>query len=230
MRKNLLWILGAALGGILAAKLVLRRMENPAEDLLRTWRNLWKRELSTEDAAVRAELVRRHHALLYARRTRVQHPSARRLLEARILPAAALYLSLLDEGMEPTAAVAEVQRELEAWFAPQVQIVQAGGKTPLAYPMLRLFLPSMVRMNDGGKAQPTEWLELSSGQIAFNVRECFYLNTLTKLGMPELVPVFCALDDQLLQNYSPQVAWARTQTLAQGGRVCDFRFRRVAGR
>lgn len=227
MKKNFLWILGAALGGVLAAKLVLRRMENPAEDILRTWQNLWKHELSAEDAAVRAELVRRHHALLYARRARVQHPSSRRLLEGRILPVAALYLSLLDEGMEGPAAVAEVQRELAVWFAPQVRIVQAGGKTPLAYPMLRWSMPSVVRVDDGGKIQPAEWLELSSEQIAFNVRECFCVNMLAKLGMPELAPVFCALDDQLLQDYSPQVAWERTQTLARGGDVCDFRFRRV---
>jgi predicted ArsR family transcriptional regulator len=56
--------------------------------------------------------------------------------------------------------------------------------------------------------------------------DCFYLNTLTQLGAPELTPVLCAVDDILYEGVSPELTWRRTTLLSTGGERCDFRFER----
>jgi hypothetical protein len=50
---------------------------------------------------------------------------------------------------------------------------------------------------------------------------------LTEYGFPELTPHFCRLDDVLAAEAAPSVRFERTQTLARGGTLCDFRYARV---
>jgi hypothetical protein len=73
------------------------------------------------------------------------------------------------------------------------------------------------------------WIENSAELVAFDIHRCFYLDVLTAYDAPELTPLYCHLDDLLVENVSPYMRWARTQTLGRGGVCCDFRYRRVRG-
>jgi hypothetical protein len=46
---------------------------------------------------------------------------------------------------------------------------------------------------------------------------------LKKYGAPELLPLFCELDD-LVYGGIPNIRWDRTKTIGRGGGVCDFCF------
>ena len=74
----------------------------------------------------------------------------------------------------------------------------------------------------------TEWIEDSDQRIAFNIHRCFYLNTLTTYGAPELTRFFCQMDDVVYEALPPSIRWERTGTLARGYAVCDFCYRHVA--
>jgi hypothetical protein len=73
-----------------------------------------------------------------------------------------------------------------------------------------------------------EWVEDSDQCIAYDARECFYLNVLTFYGAPELTAHLCAIDD-LLYGDLRGISWERTKTLGRGDDRCDFRFCRVSG-
>lgn len=64
-------------------------------------------------------------------------------------------------------------------------------------------------------------------RIAFNLHSCFYRETLTAYGAPELTASFCRLDDVMYEEASPYMSWDRTMTLGQGGTHCDFCFTHV---
>jgi len=66
-------------------------------------------------------------------------------------------------------------------------------------------------------------VEDSDRSIAYDIRECFYLNLLTAYGAPELTAHFCRGDDMQFGNI-PGVAWERTKTLGRGDDRCNFRF------
>jgi hypothetical protein len=73
----------------------------------------------------------------------------------------------------------------------------------------------------------TEWVEVSSQAVAFNLHRCFYVDVLTEYGAAELTPFYCRLDDLIYEDVSPHVRWDRTKTLGRGDDCCDFRFTRV---
>lgn len=61
-----------------------------------------------------------------------------------------------------------------------------------------------------------------SGHIKFDMEVCPYYQACQDLDCPELAPVFCATDDVCYGNMHPRLFWNRTQTIARGGKVCDF--------
>lgn len=71
-----------------------------------------------------------------------------------------------------------------------------------------------------------DYLEKSDDRIAFDIKRCFYLNTLIRYGVPELTTVFCAADEAMAELFPPSVCFQRTQTLGRGGSCCDFRYYR----
>jgi predicted RNase H-like nuclease len=63
----------------------------------------------------------------------------------------------------------------------------------------------------------------------FNVTRCRYAELYRALGIPELGAVLsCNRDWALIQGFNPEVELTRTQTIMQGARFCDFRYRRQA--
>ena len=57
-----------------------------------------------------------------------------------------------------------------------------------------------------------------------SINGCVYFETLSAYGAPELGTIFCALDNFVFDEVSPYIRWERTQTIARGGELCDFRF------
>ena len=60
--------------------------------------------------------------------------------------------------------------------------------------------------------------------IAFDITRCYYLNTLTALGAPELTASFCASADVMAEHFPPAIRFGRPRTLGSGDAVCDFQY------
>lgn len=60
--------------------------------------------------------------------------------------------------------------------------------------------------------------------LGFDVHRCRFAHIVRKLDRPYLAPLFCAADSVFFERPEAPVRLVRTQTIAQGGTCCDFRF------
>jgi len=176
-------------------------------------------------AALLAARVQACYDELYARRPRFHLPSLRQHLEANILPGLALYQALREENDDQESVMAEVDRVFTAWVehSDQHKLMRIMGRLSDPFAMLRIGNRLVLKMSYPPEGWTVEWVEDSDRCIAYDIRECFYLNVLTAYGAPELTAHFCRGDDVQFGNI-PGVAWERTKTLGRGDDRCNFRF------
>ena len=179
-------------------------------------------------ATLLAARVQARYDELYAHRPRFHHPALRQHLEEGVLPALALYQTLREEGDDQEAALAEIDRILAASVeqSGRRQLVQVMGRLPDPFAILRIANRLAMKHRYPPEGWTFEWVEDSDQRIAYDARECFYVNVLTFYGAPELTVHLCAIDD-LLYGDLPGIAWERTKTLSRGDDRCNFQFRRT---
>lgn len=224
--KSRIWFTGAVAAGIGLAVWYKRRADEVPG------LNAWSAQMDVDytlpkAVELRAEIRRRHAGLLKD----CPIPANKKLrthLQGNILPGLALYQTLLaDTAGDPSAALAEVDRLFRAATLRKSRLITAPFQ-PLAdpFPLFRLAFHRMIQ------AYPPEgweytWLQDDSERIAFNYSRCFYLDTLTALGAPELTPSFCKTDEAMAECFPAGVRFAREHTLARGDELCDFQYIRV---
>jgi len=178
--------------------------------------DIWQRALAEEmdEASARRllMLVQARYDELYSTRTRFSHSALRMHLEDNILPGLALYQVLRGEGQSEEAALKSVERLFEAAMEPRRRQTAMIGRLPIFYHLTRGSTRWIMDRNFPAEGWDTEWVEVSSKVVAFDIRRCFYLDTLTAYDAPELTPVFCNLDDFMY---------------GRGDDCCDFRFYRA---
>lgn len=82
-----------------------------------------------------------------------------------------------------------------------------------------------------GGALEIEELERTPDVWAFNVTRCRYAELYRELGLEELGGLLsCNRDAALVEGFSEDIAFERTQTIMQGASHCDFRYRRRPGK
>lgn len=219
-----LWIGAGLTAGLAAARVVARRGEVvPA---------LYER------AAIERLLIERHGRIqggkllaeaehIYTTLAQAEEKPAHRALQAHlyqnILTGLALYRAQLEAGINP----AQAQEAVAAWITAIVQPMrrQVAGLTSLpgGFTLLRMLTPLVMRSSYPTEGWAMEHAQYTRDEIAFDLTSCYYLDTLTRLGAPELTPLYCAGDD-LVYGALAKVAWGRSKTLARGGDCCDFRW------
>jgi hypothetical protein len=71
-----------------------------------------------------------------------------------------------------------------------------------------------------------EFLQQAPDAMEFNVTGCRYADFFRALGEPELGAVLlCEADNHMVEVGSPEVEMTRTQTIMNGAKYCDFRYR-----
>ena len=95
---------------------------------------------------------------------------------------------------------------------------------PGPFAVFRGMVLRVVRLGFPREGWDIEPAEDREDCIAFNIRRCIYLDSLTSYGAPELTPVYCAGDDKLFGALPPSITWERTMTLGRGHDYCDFRW------
>ena len=154
----------------------------------------------------------------------VRSRALRSHLERSIFPLLALYQSLLEAGFTREESLDACQKLFFQTLEKQRKQQEILGKLPFAYSLYRWLVKPFMQIGFPDEGFEVEWVEHSREQIAFNMRGCFYLNTLAQYGASELTPIFCNADDFIYKASSPHIKWQRTQTLAKGGTHCDFRY------
>ena len=67
-------------------------------------------------------------------------------------------------------------------------------------------------------------LRFEDNTLHFTVQSCRFVDLGHQLGISELIPFFCAVDQHFFGTILPEVSFSRKTTLAQGGPHCPFVF------
>ena len=141
-----------------------------------------------------------------------------------ILPILVLYLVLKEDHSSPQNVLELTRKVTDEMYSIGRKRMAFLGRFSFFYRLIQKLTPQMMKSAFPKEGWDIEWLEVSSKRVAFNMHACFYLDSLTKYGAPELTPVFCGLDDLIYDGVSPHLRWQRTMTLGRGDAYCDFRF------
>jgi hypothetical protein len=144
-------------------------------------------------------------------------------LREQILPGLAIYQVLRAEGQSQEAALAAFDQIIELAVKLEQRKMARLGRFRGVYSLLRLVIRPAMRLYPAA-GWKTEWLENSQDAIRFNMHSCFYFDTLSRFGAPELTASFCRGDDLIYEQMSPYIEWKRTQTIGRGAKYCDFCF------
>lgn len=113
------------------------------------------------------------------------------------------------------------RRKIEGSRSTRFMLRRMGRSRLLA----RLTERAMTTLNE-----PQGWLAErvhDDGHISYDVRQCGLVLYLADQAAPELCEVFCHAD-HVGAEYMDGLSLERTTTLANGGSVCDFRYRQTA--
>ncbi len=142
----------------------------------------------------------------------------RREIEARI--AGPLLRAFAEEfGEEKTLEIASrvigsLARESGAQMSKM-----AGGNT------LEHLMKVSEKMSQDN-ALERDILEQNRTQLSMNTTRCRYVDMYKELGMADLGKILsCGRDFAMIEGFNPRIEMTRTQTIMEGAKYCDFRFR-----
>ena len=85
----------------------------------------------------------------------------------------------------------------------------------------------IMKVAGGEKAGYKSKIYGVSGNLAgMDVLSCPVVNALVEIGMPEVAPVMCAIDQVYSTGYRG-IKFSRTKSVAEGDDCCDYRYMRV---
>jgi hypothetical protein len=67
-----------------------------------------------------------------------------------------------------------------------------------------------------------QWDEISEDRVRFTITHCHFPILCAQAGVPELSPVFCAVDAHFFGTVEPGVMLERPDTIARGAPSCGF--------
>ncbi len=214
---------------LLAGLVIVRRAAAPRR---MPFAEPWQRALAAKRGVAKAGRLiadaEIRYRELYAERPRPASRALRIHLERSMLPGLALYQTLLAAGDERETALTTMDALCADSVTGLVRLMALLSRLPRPFAIFRRVEPWVVRLGFPEEGWGVEQVESSEDCVAFNVNRCFYLDTLTTYGAPELTRVFCDGDDVYFPALEPSITWERTTTLGRGGDRCDFRWLRAA--
>jgi len=217
------------LSGALVGLLLGRRLAAPHRmPLAAQWQHALAQRHGVAQAAQLIAQAETRYDELYIGRPRYSNRAMRWHLEARILPILALYQVLRAATGDQDIALAEVVDLFNMVFAGRRRRIALLRLLPDPFPLFRWIGRRTMQRSYPPEGWTIEWIADDDQRLAFNIRRCLYVDTLTAYGAPELMPHICAFDDWMFEALPPTIAWERTTTLGRGGDRCDFCWRRVS--
>ena len=140
-----------------------------------------------------------------------------------ILPTLAIDEALQASGKTPKESLEILSKYM--WGALKPEKMQRLAKKSFFVPLMKIVVPLGFKMGSG-KGWRYVWHKDTDGpnEFHFECIECLYKHIFMKYGvMDRFGPMFCHSD---IINYGnlPYTDFIRTQTLCQGGELCDFHF------
>ena len=188
----------------------------------------WRKTLNKKKGKAYAnhliECVQSGYAALFSSQTKLYTRTFQIHHERDLLPALAMYQALRDEGENQETALETAENLFNIEIKSIKRFIELVGRMPFFFKLVRALIQPVMKVVFPQEGWKAEWIDEIPQIIAFNIRGCVYFETLSAYGAPELGTIFCALDNFVFDEVSPYIRWERTQTIARGGELCDFRF------
>jgi hypothetical protein len=193
------------------------------------WQSLLREKYNEAEVARLMQRVQARYDELFSRRPHFAHRGLRMHLEKHILRGLALYQVLKDVTSDHQTALTELDRLFDASAVSSTRrLLSLLRHLPAQFSIFRMVGRWQIRHNFPSEGWQIDQVVDDEQQYSFNIHRCFYPDTLTTYGAPELTEHFCRLDDLAMQSLPPSIQWSRTTTLGRGGKLCDFRWYCVA--
>ncbi len=116
-------------------------------------------------------------------------------------------------------------REALLLCLPEAENVRKIGPP---FTVIREYMRAMPAASCAGGCLNMDIVEDNDDAFQFNVSWCVWLELARAMGVPEACIPNCYSDDLVFPDYFARlgIQYRRTQTLAMGGKCCDFRFER----
>ena len=140
---------------------------------------------------------------------------------AQILTSIAIYEVLQKNGKSEAEAYRAVSEEMWKFLDPSA--MQKLAKKSFFLPLMKKIVPFGFKKGSGCGWRYTWHRDSPKDEFRFECNECIYAKILGRRGLMKLGAMCCRAD---IINYGnlPYTDFIRTQTLCQGGEMCDFRF------
>ena len=140
---------------------------------------------------------------------------------AQILTSIALYEVLQKHGKSEEDAYKAVSEEMWKFLDPSG--MQKLAKKSFFLPLMKKIVPFGFKKGSGYGWRYTWHKDDPKNEFHFECNECIYEKILRPRGMMKLGAMCCHAD---VINYGnlPYTDFIRTETLCQGGKLCNFRF------
>lgn len=139
----------------------------------------------------------------------------------QIITALALYEVLQKNGRSEEEAYWLVSTEMWKFLDPGK--MQKASRLKIFLPLMKKIIPLGFKFGSGYGWRYTWHDDDPADEYHFECNECIYEKIFGKRNLLKLGSIFCHAD---IINYGslPYIDFIRTQTLCQGGTMCDFRF------
>ena len=140
---------------------------------------------------------------------------------AQILTSIALYEVLQRHGQSEEEAYRIVSGEMWKFLDPSG--MQKLARKRFFLPLMKKIVPFGFKKGSGAGWRYTWHKDDPKNEFHFECNECLYAKILGRRGLLKLGAMCCHAD---IINYGnlPYTDFIRTETLCQGGELCDFRF------
>lgn len=140
---------------------------------------------------------------------------------AQILTSIALYEVLQNHGMSEEEAYKAVSEEMWKFLDPSG--MQKLARKSFFLPLMKKIVPFGFKKGSGVGWRYTWHKDDPKNEFHFECNECIYEKILRPRDMMKLGAMCCHAD---VINYGnlPYTDFIRTETLCQGGALCNFRF------
>ena len=138
-------------------------------------------------------------------------------------PCISLYHSLQKAGVPAGDALDFLDESFSILAQPKADSMRMMLKIPGVYRWMPAIFRKVTLAQFGEKQGFAATFYPTGKDICrFDMTRCKYFDTFTAYGCPELTRCLCHTDDVTNGNMHPHICWHRTQTLGEGGNVCDF--------
>ena len=168
---------------------------------------------------VRRDITRRIEALILEDKSYCDQGNHSHM--AQILTSIAMYEVLQAHGRTEAEAYRIVSEEMWKFLDPSP--MQRLARRRFFLPLMKRLVPFGFKNGSGFGWRYTWHRDDPKREFHFECNACIYAEILGRRGMLKLGAICCHAD---IINYGnlPYTDFIRTQTLCQGGDVCDFRF------